>query len=186
VGWSRGSLSTLWAGHAPGLGGSPLQTTLSRSPLGHSGPPRDCGLRLRLHPEDRGLERRPPQPHRSRAWPTSDQLHQMPLMTSLHEITCMRQDASTRRGWSSAASLQAAADHSVEGWVGRGALSRGPYLLGRFFEAPNQHLVAGPSGQADCDSAWSRESAPLPAHPVDNLKARGAQEFREREPDGKA
>jgi hypothetical protein len=65
--------------------------------------------------------------------------------------------------------------------VGRGAISRGPYLLGSFFEAENQHLVAGPSGKADCDSAWSRESAPLPARPVSNLKTRGVLEFRERE-----
>src|SRR6266496_5793327 len=42
--------------------------------------------------------------------------------------------------------------------------SRDPYLLGRFFEAPNQHLVAGLSGKEEWDSAWSRGgTSPTPA-----------------------
>ncbi len=49
--------------------------------------------------------------------------------------------------------------------MGRGALSRDPYLL-RVVEAANPSLVAGQSAEAECDSAWSRESAPLPARPV--------------------
>jgi hypothetical protein len=49
--------------------------------------------------------------------------------------------------------------------VGRGALSLDPYLL-RAVEAANLSLVAGKRGGADCDSAWSRESVPLPTRPV--------------------
>ena len=41
-----------------------------------------------------------------------------------------------------------------------GVPCRGPYLLGRFSEAIDQGLVAGPSGHADCGSAWSREGTP--------------------------
>ena len=35
---------------------------------------------------------------------------------------------------------------------GAGVRSPDPYLLGRFFEAPNHNLVAGKSGGAECDS----------------------------------
>src|SRR6266567_5037585 len=46
-----------------GAGGCPPQTTLSGNPLGHSGPPRDCGFVLRrISPEDTGLGRTPPSP----------------------------------------------------------------------------------------------------------------------------
>jgi hypothetical protein len=45
---------------------------------------------------------------------------------------------------------------------GAGVRSPDPYPLGRFFEAPNQNLVAGQSGGAECDSAWSGERAPAP------------------------
>ena len=44
--------------------------------------------------------------------------------------------------------------------------SPGPYLLGSFFEAQDQNLVAGKSGVAECDSAWSGERIPRPRrHP---------------------
>jgi len=45
---------------------------------------------------------------------------------------------------------------------GRGVRSPDPYLLGSLFEAQNQNLVAGQSGQAECDSAWSGEGTPRP------------------------
>jgi hypothetical protein len=59
-----------------------------------------------------------------------------------------------------------------EGRVGRGALSRGPCLLRSFSEAKDQHLVAGSSGPTEGDSAWSRESAPLPTRPVNGPSAK--------------
>src|SRR6266545_2690509 len=52
-----------------------------------------------------------------------------------------------------------------------------PYLLGRFSEAPNQNLVAGSSGHAECDSAWSGKGTPPPSSPPATLRlgARGFQ-----------
>src|SRR6266536_3061381 len=75
--------------------------------------------------------------------------------------------------------------HSVEGRVGRGALSRDPYLL-RVVEAANHSLVAGQSAEAECDSAWSRESGPPPlplreVTPRPPRAARSVREFRGRE-----
>src|SRR5881396_739749 len=48
---------------------------------------------------------------------------------------------------------------------GRGVCSPDPYPLGSLSEAPNQNLVAGQSGQAECDSAWSGEHTPRPRRP---------------------
>jgi len=57
-----------------------------------------------------------------------------------------------------------------EGGAGGEVPSRDPYLLGSFFEASNQLLVAGLSGVADRDSAWSREGTSPPAPPVNQPK----------------
>ena len=59
------------------------------------------------------------------------------------------------------------------GSVGAGVRAPGPYLLGSFFEvgsffeAKNQNLVAGQSGPAECDSAWSGEETPQPRREID-------------------
>jgi len=51
--------------------------------------------------------------------------------------------------------------------MGEGGRSGDPYLL-RVLEANSYHIVAGLSGHAGCDSAWSPD---LPPSPVQRLDA---------------
>ena len=60
-------------------------------------------------------------------------------------------------------------------WMGAGAASADPCLLGRFFEAQNQNLVAGESGPGECDSAWSAEAAPAPIRRIAGTRFEKAQ-----------
>jgi hypothetical protein len=68
---------------------------------------------------------------------------------------------------------------AAPGGVEGGALPR-PVSSGEILEAKNQYLVAGSSGPAECDSAWSGEGTPLV--PAGRLPARHeslpARDFR--------
>src|SRR6184192_3129237 len=50
--------------------------------------------------------------------------------------------------------------HAAPGGAEGGVLPR-PVSSGEILEAKNQYLVAGQSGPAECDSAWSGEGTPL-------------------------
>jgi hypothetical protein len=128
VGWSRA-----------GVGGSPLQTTLSRIPLGHSGHWGGSTAQKIGAGGDPQLRFAP-------TWITSDQLPE-------------GKDRTTRLvgAWTRLESVSAQSRVRVGG---EGALSRGPYLLGRFSEAEKAASRGGPGGQADCDSAWSGRASP--------------------------
>src|SRR4030095_4533861 len=97
-------------------------TTLSRTPRGHSSPPRDLGLALRrISPEDTGPRRGAPCPPR--------------LTRSRMTETTKAAEAVEHPGGRRFSNEESS---DTRGGRGRGEVApRGPYLLRRFSEAPN-------------------------------------------------
>jgi len=167
-----------------GVGGFPPRTTLSRRPLGHSSPPRDVGRRLRESPQKiRARGGKPPTPPEPRGYWNATSLHraiQIAVCGARSEIVVtgnaeppqpfrikrsssdQNRDRVRKSKIAQSSPRDRARDLSARraGW-GRGDLS-GPVSSAEFLEAANPYLVAGSSGPAVCDSAWSGEVAPAP------------------------